>query len=116
KRHVEMAIDTGAEIVCLPWKAAIEAGLDPDRGQQTILESANGSETVARKLTVAKIRVGKFTLRDVECVVMPAENGDVTPLLGQTFLSKFNYRIDAGESVLLISSSSENKAPPRAKP
>jgi len=41
----------------------------------------------------------------------PAETGEPTPLLGQTFLSEYNYRIDAGERMLLLSGQPKHKPP-----
>ena len=110
QKTIEMAIDTGAEIVLLPWKAAIQAGLDPETGPPVAMESANGSTTISRKVMLPKLTVGKFTLANVECVVTPAETGDVMPLLGQSFLNKFNYHIDAADGVLVISTAAKGDA------
>jgi clan AA aspartic protease (TIGR02281 family) len=107
KKTIEMAIDTGAEIVLLSWKAAVLAGLDPESGQPVVTVSANGSKTTGRKLTISKLTVGKFTATDVDCVVEPAEIGDIMPLLGLTFLGKFNFHIDTVDSVLVMSTADE---------
>ena len=42
-----------------------------------------------RKMTILSMRVGKFTIANVECAVMPDNKGDVDPLLGQSFLKHF---------------------------
>lgn len=57
------------------------------------------------------VRVGEFTATDVECTVLPRGAGEPTPLLGQTFLSEYNYRIDAGERMLVLSGHPKQKPP-----
>jgi hypothetical protein len=48
---------------------------------------------VHNKLTPC-IRLGKFTVKDVECLVMPDNGREVTTLLGGTFLERFVYKMD----------------------
>lgn len=102
KKKIEMAIDTGAEILCLPWDAAVEAGLEPANGEPAMVQVADGSTVPARRIVIPVMQVGRFTARKVECTVLPREAGDITPLLGQTFLSRYSYRIDAGERALVL--------------
>jgi predicted aspartyl protease len=97
-------------VLCLPWNFAVDAGLDPQHGKPQPMTMADGTTRVAAKVT-ATLRVGQFTARDVDCVVMPPQAGDVTPLLGQTFLSRCNFRIDADDKVLLISAAGAASEP-----
>ncbi len=48
------------------------------------------------------VRVGKFTVENVECAVMPAEAALAGPLLGQTFLKNFAYKIDRAKGKLVM--------------
>jgi hypothetical protein len=50
------------------------------------------------------MRVGRFVVNDVVCAVMPAEKGNVEPLLGQTFHRHFTYKMTPGSGHLVISS------------
>jgi clan AA aspartic protease (TIGR02281 family) len=111
KKKLEMAIDTGAEDLCVSWKTAVEAGLDPDRGRPTRMQVADGTTTLARTVKVPVVRVGDFTAANVECTVLPRTAGEATPLLGQAFLSAYHYQIDAGERMLVLSGPPKDKPP-----
>jgi predicted aspartyl protease len=51
---------------------------------------------------VAKsIRVGKFTVEDVQCTVMPPGLSG-PPLLGMSFFKSFNFKIDQGKGQLIM--------------
>ena len=54
-------------------------------------------------MTIPSVRVGHMTARDVACAVVPAEQGDVAPVLGQSFLQQFDYKHmpNAGKLVLI---------------
>jgi clan AA aspartic protease (TIGR02281 family) len=99
----EMAIDTGASIVSLPYALAKSVGLEPDENSEVLrMEMADGSIVPARKVFAKELRVGKFIAEDVECVVMPEDLPNAAPLLGQTFLEKFGYRIDSDQQKLIM--------------
>jgi len=104
-RHAqEMAIDTGASIVCLPWKMAQKVGLTPDEDSPTLkLSLADGSVVEGHRVTAESLRVGKFTAEDVECAVLPAEMPQAAPLLGLSFFKNFNFKIDSAEGKLIMS-------------
>jgi clan AA aspartic protease (TIGR02281 family) len=98
-----MAFDTGAAEVVLPADLAAQIGLKPGRDAPTVrCRIADGSTVEAKRMTVPSMRVGRFTVADVPCVVMPADKGDVPPLLGQTFQRHFllKFSPDAGTLVL----------------
>ena len=65
-------------------------------------EPADAAAAGAREMTIATVRVGKMTAKDVTCLVLPEEKGDVAPVLGQSFLKHFEYKHmkDAGRLVL----------------
>ncbi len=99
----EMAIDTGASIIALPWKTALAAGLNPSSdGREIQVQLADGSLVTAHKVTARTVRVGQFTEKDVECAVMPEEYTEAAPLLGLSFLGRFSYKIDTQKQQLLL--------------
>lgn len=110
----EMAIDTGASIVSLPYALAKAVGLEPNEQSEVMrMEMADGSIVPGRKVIAKELRVGKFIVENVECVVMPAELPNAAPLLGQTFLDKFGYKIDSDQQKLVMSKVEAASAPAR---
>ena len=100
----EMAIDTGASAIALPWRIAQSAGLEPADDDPTVhLQMADGRVIEGKKVTAKTVRVGKFTVDNVECVVMPSHLVDAEPLLGLSYLKHFSFKIDTVESRLILS-------------
>lgn len=99
-----MVFDTGAGIVLLPAEFATQAGLKPSEGDPVInLSVADGRKVKGRLMTLKSIKVGKFTVSNVECAVLPPEMADAPPLLGGTFLKNFNYKISPDQGRLTLS-------------
>ncbi len=98
---VPMIFDTGASIVTISSALAARIGLKPRANDRTIqMHVADGSVVEARKTTIPLMRVGKFTLTDVDCAIMPPNKRDAPLLLGQSFLSHFTHKVDAGRLIL----------------
>ena len=98
-----MAIDTGASIISLPWKMAVDIGLMPQEDDPTIqLSLADGSIVQGWQKTAETVRVGKFTVKDVECAVMPQHLGNAAPLLGLSFFKHFTFKIDTANAKLVM--------------
>ena len=88
----------------LPADLASQIGLKPgpnDREVKAVV--ADGSEVTARMMTIPSLRVGKFTVKDVECVVMPTEKKNVPALLGQSFHKYFTYKFTPETGKLILS-------------
>ncbi len=99
-----LIFDTGASTVVLPADLAAQIGLKPgpnDREVKAVV--ADGSEVTARMMTIPSLRVGKFTIKDVECVVMPTEKKNVPALLGQSFHKHFTYKFTPETGKLVLS-------------
>jgi aspartyl protease family protein len=95
----KMVLDSGAAEVTLTFEVAQELGLTPEASDPTMrMRSADGKVTVARLKTLKSVKLGQFTVENVECVVLP-EGVPGSNLLGATFLSRFVYQMDlnAGE-------------------
>ncbi len=90
KVPTKMVFDTGAGLTTLSAKLASRLGLKfrPSDGSVK-LTTADGTVVEAKRLVIPSVRVGKFTVPNVECAVMPADKGDVDPLLGQSFFKYF---------------------------
>ncbi len=91
-----MIFDTGASLTTISAKLASRIGLKPKTADPTVqLKTADGTVVEAKRLVIPSVRVGKFTVQNVECAVMPAGKGDVAPLLGQTFFKHFKVEFSA---------------------
>jgi clan AA aspartic protease (TIGR02281 family) len=103
KSAVELEIDTGASSVVLPFKLAKELGLEPGYDAPTVRgQLANGSIVEGKKVMAPRIRVGRFVVDDVECLVFGPEYDQASALLGQSFLSHFVYKIDSVNAKLVM--------------
>ena len=62
---------------------------------------------------------GKFTVKNVVCIIMPADKKEVAPLLGQSFLKNFTHKFngEAGTLVLTeVETPEADKPAPQPKP
>ena len=92
----EMVIDSGASLVCLTADLAKQLNMVPtEKDQNLTFKMADGKVVEAKLMIIKSIRVGQFTVTDVECAVLPATLVAAEPLLGGSFLNNFVYRIDA---------------------
>jgi clan AA aspartic protease (TIGR02281 family) len=99
-----MVFDTGASFSTLSSSLAAEIGLRPKPSDPTIkCQTADGSIVEAKQMTIGSMRVGKFTVKDVLCAVMPPGKGDVDPLLGQSFHRHFTYNFTPDSGRLTLS-------------
>jgi clan AA aspartic protease (TIGR02281 family) len=103
KVPTQMVFDTGAGITTISSKLAARLNLKPDPAEPKIpLKIADGSEVEGRQITLKSVRVGKFTVNDVECVVMPEGKNDVDPLLGQSFFKQFEVKFSNEAGTLAL--------------
>lgn len=94
---VIMIVDTGAAFMSVP--AGLADRLELVRGAPIQLSSANGLVT-GYKTVIKNMKVGMFTLHDVEAVIGSATQQDV--LMGQTALNML--KVEQSKGVLTISS------------
>ena len=69
---------------------------DPD----IVLELADGRRLLAKATTLKSVRVGKFTVENVECAVLGPEAISASPILGMSFLGKFKFEVNASAATL----------------
>ncbi len=99
-----MVFDTGASLTTIPARLAEEIGLKPSPTDPVVrCETADGTVVEARQMTIATMRVGRFTINDVSCAVMPAGKGNIAPLLGQSFHRHFTYKFTPESGHLVMS-------------
>ncbi len=99
----ELCVDSGSSLISLPYKMARDVGLNPDSSDdEVVLSLADGSRVRGKRLTIPKVRVGKFELDNVECVVLPANLTEAPALLGMSFLGQFSFKIDAEQKKLTM--------------
>jgi clan AA aspartic protease (TIGR02281 family) len=100
---VPMVVDSGAAIVTLTSETAKRLGLKPSPGDRVLqLRSADGKLTEAHIMKLKTVRLGKFTVEDVECAVQPPDVKGADNLLGGTFLRHFVYKMDLSAGVLRL--------------
>ena len=74
KSPIDLAIDTGASTVTLPYKVAIDAGLAPSGNAPSVQAMlADGHIIECKQVYAQTVRLGKFTVENVEIGVMPAD-------------------------------------------
>lgn len=95
KGPTRMVFDTGAGPTTLPAALAARLNLKPT-GRTIKVVVADGSEIMAKEMIIRTVSVGRLTVKDVTCVVMPKEKGDIDPLLGQSFLQRFDIKLTQG--------------------
>ncbi len=115
KGPVSMVFDTGAGPTTIPARLAPDLGLK-STGRTVPCKVADGTQINAKLMVIPLVKVGRLTVRNVTCVVMPADKGDSPPLLGQTFLQYFDYKYTqkTGKLVLTKVEPDEPVRPPGA--
>jgi clan AA aspartic protease (TIGR02281 family) len=93
---VEMIWDSGADLVLISADTAKQLGLKFTHHDRTIdMISADGSATKVKDVLLDSVRVGGFTVRNVECFVLPDTPGShPLELLGDSFQTHFVSRMD----------------------
>lgn len=91
ENFLNFVIDTGATTVALP--AAFASGAGVKCKQMIQSNTANGVTQVCTA-TIQKLKIGNFTLRYVDAVVMPNLS---KPLLGMNVLKQFRVEQDNGQ-------------------
>jgi clan AA aspartic protease (TIGR02281 family) len=110
-----MIFDTGAALTMISARLAAEIGLKPSPSDPEIrCETADGTVVIAKQKNIPSMRVGRFTVKNVVCAIMPANKGNVDPLLGQSFHRHFTYKMTPGSGHLVMSQV-ESLEQPQAK-
>ena len=96
-----MIVDTGASAVTLPGELGDKLKLVPGKQDPEIeLKLADGRTVTGHLMTLESVRVGRFTLKNVECVVLNKGLPDPATILGNTFLSHYVVKLDQAKDRL----------------
>jgi predicted aspartyl protease len=101
KGPILMVFDTGAGPTILPAAVAAQSNLKPT-GRTVSCVVANGTTVMAKQMIVRSVTVGRLTVKDVTCVVMPADRVNIVPLLGQSSLERFDFKYKQGSGRLAL--------------
>lgn len=97
-RPVNFVVDTGASSIAMHTQQADALGLPYRRGKVMMVGTANGM-TEAYKVMLHNVSVGNVVVNNVEAVVMDGMSRDYI-LLGNSYLSKVDMKVDSGVLVL----------------
>jgi aspartyl protease family protein len=116
KHSKRMIVDSGANTLSLPEKMIRDMGIESlSTGVPVRVSLADGREVPATLIKLASIRVGKFTVEDVECCVLGREAPDAPPLLGMSFLGQFKFEVDAQQAELKLVKVDSGEPVPKEK-
>ncbi|MFZ2267172.1 MAG: retropepsin-like aspartic protease [Azonexus sp.] len=94
---VRFMVDTGATMIALGASDARRMGLDFDKGQKGMAQTANGTALVS-KFVLETVTIGDVTMHYVDAVVMPTEMPEA--LLGMSFLNRMEMQRDGSTMTL----------------
>ncbi len=94
---VRFIVDTGATMVSLGATDARRIGLDFNRGQKGMTQTANG-QSVVSKVQLDTVRIGDVTLHNVDALIHQTEMP--MALLGMSFLNRMEMQRDGSTMTL----------------
>jgi aspartyl protease family protein len=94
---VRFLVDTGATMVSLGAGDARRIGLDFNRGQKGMTQTANGQALVS-KVKLDTVRIGDVTLHNVDALIH--QNEMPVALLGMSFLNRMEMQRDGNTMTL----------------
>lgn len=95
---VRFLVDTGASMVSIGAGDARRIGLDPNKGEPGIANTANG-QTMVSKVKLSSVRVGDVVLNNVDALVH--QHDLPVTLLGMSFLNRMEMQRN-GDTMTLI--------------
>jgi aspartyl protease family protein len=102
--QVHAVVDSGATWVTISDKLAKQLDLTPGPGDRKAhMMTADGTVSEVHVMVLKSIKLGKFTVEDVECIVVSSNGKQVHTLLGGSFLSRFVYQMNLGAGKLNLS-------------
>jgi aspartyl protease family protein len=104
KVTVPLVFDTGATFTTISSDLASRIGLQPRESDRPVeLHVADGGVIKANLMTIPSMRVGRFTVDNVACAVMPPGKSEIPLLLGQSFHRHFTYKFTPESGQLVLS-------------
>ena len=100
---LHMLLDTGASHVTLPFDVAQKLNLTPGENDPTVqMKLATGAIIEGKLMTLKSVRVGRFTVPNVSCVVLQQGLSDPPIILGTSFLNHFVVKLSQSARELYL--------------
>jgi len=107
---VRMMVDTGASHISLPYEVAKKVNAIPGEQDPTVqMKLANGSVIEGKLVTLKSVRIGRFTVDNVTCVVFQEGLTDAATMLGSSFLSRFVVKLNQSTRELYLTEVGDGK-------
>lgn len=104
-----MILDSGSSGIVLPTELGAELNLTPGPKDRVVqMTIADGSTIEGHLMKLKSVRVGRFTMEDIECVVLNPTPNKAPALLGNTFLSHFVVKLDSKGGALYLTELSKD--------
>jgi clan AA aspartic protease (TIGR02281 family) len=101
--HFLMGLDTGASSISLSAEAADKLNMKPGENDPTVqLQLADGNIIEGKQMSIKTVRVGRFTVNDVTCVVLEKGLAKAPLILGGSFLNHFVFKVDPAKGELQL--------------
>lgn len=94
---VRFLVDTGATMISLGATDARRIGLDFNRGQKALTNTANG-QAVVSKMQLDTVQIGNITLHNIDALIHQSEMP--MALLGMSFLNRMEMQRDGSTMTL----------------
>lgn len=94
---VRFLVDTGATMISLGATDARRIGLDFNRGQKALTNTANG-QAVVSKMQLDTVQIGDITLHNIDALIHQSEMP--MALLGMSFLNRMEMQRDGSTMTL----------------
>ena len=110
--RLRMLVDTGASHVTLPYEVAKKLDLTPGENDPTVqMQLADGVLVDGKLMTLKSVRVGRFTVENVSCIVFPEGLPKASTILGTSFLSHFVVKLSQSAGELYLTEVGDGKKP-----
>lgn len=101
--HVQdFLIDTGATFVTIPFSTVEELGIEDQMSPHRQEVQTAGGPVYANAITLSSIKLGDWSVSDVQALVMPLPNRPGVGLLGLNYLNRFRMDLQADEGILIL--------------
>lgn len=99
-KTLRAVVDTGASAIYIGRTHAVQLGIDTTRGRRSEFASFRGPRTIWI-VKLDRVQLGALAARDVEVwVVEEGDEGPPEPLIGMSFLQRFEVRVVGGTMTL----------------
>ena len=97
-RFIDVLVDTGATTIAMNSKHAEQLGINLDQASTSYVSTASGIEEI-KSITLSSVSIGGITRHEVAAGVLEGDFPQMI-LLGNSFLSAVDMRVDAGILIL----------------